>query len=71
MTTLGDHRNAPIMDEPGLRRCIATALRQWPSAGIAVAVVRENAPPQFLSHGIADSASGRPISEARCSASAR
>jgi CubicO group peptidase (beta-lactamase class C family) len=63
MTTLGDHRNAPIMDEPGLRRCIATALRQWPSAGIAVAVVRENAPPQFLSHGIADSASGRPISE--------
>jgi CubicO group peptidase (beta-lactamase class C family) len=49
--------------EADLRRTIATALSRFPSAGLAVAVVRENAPPLFLCHGVADTASGRPVGE--------
>jgi CubicO group peptidase (beta-lactamase class C family) len=49
--------------EPDLRRIIATALRRWPSAGLAVAVVRRNRPPLVMGHGVADIAAGRPVDE--------
>jgi hypothetical protein len=44
--------------EPDLRDCIAAALRRWPSAGVAVAVVRGGFPVQYFCHGVADVASG-------------
>lgn len=49
--------------EADLRDCIAAALRRWPSAGVAVAVVRGGFPVQYFCHGVADVASGRPVSE--------
>jgi CubicO group peptidase (beta-lactamase class C family) len=47
--------------EAGLRRTIAKELGRWPSAGLAVAVVRDGSPPRFLNHGVADVPSGRPV----------
>jgi CubicO group peptidase (beta-lactamase class C family) len=49
--------------DPDLRRTVATALRRWPSAGLAVAVVRRNEPPTLLHQGVADVASARPVDE--------
>jgi CubicO group peptidase (beta-lactamase class C family) len=49
--------------EADLRDCIAAALRRWPSAGVAVAVVRGGFPVQYFCHGVADVASGRPVGE--------
>jgi CubicO group peptidase (beta-lactamase class C family) len=49
--------------EGDLRNTIAARLRRWPSAGVAVAVVRNNSPVQFFCHGVADVASGRRVSE--------
>jgi CubicO group peptidase (beta-lactamase class C family) len=64
MTTTRDvDRSGPAVAEPDLRRTIAKTLRRWPSAGLAVAVVRDGSPPRFLGHGVADTASERPVSE--------
>ena len=52
-----------VLTEPDLRRVIATTLRRWPTAGLEVAVLRDGSPPQFLGHGVADVASGRPVGE--------
>jgi len=49
--------------EPDLRRTIAHVLHRWPSAGVAVVVIREGSPPQFLGHGVADVVPGRPVDE--------
>lgn len=49
--------------EADLRDTIAAALRRWPSAGVAVVVVRGNSMVQCFCHGVADVASGRPVSE--------
>jgi len=49
--------------EGDLRDCIVAALRRWPSAGVAVAVVRGDSPVQYFCHGVADIASGRRVSE--------
>ena len=50
-------------DEHVLRDTIAAGLRRWPSAGVAVAVVRDSSPVRYFSYGVADVASGRRISE--------
>jgi CubicO group peptidase (beta-lactamase class C family) len=42
---------------------ITEALNRWPSAGLAVAVIREGEPPRFHTFGVADVASGQPITE--------
>jgi len=64
MTTTRDvDRSGPALAEPDLRRTIAKTLRRWPSAGLAVAVVRDGSPPRFLGHGVAAAASGRPVGE--------
>jgi CubicO group peptidase (beta-lactamase class C family) len=47
-------------DLPGT---IAVALRRWPSAGVAVAVVGDHSTVQYFGHGVADVASGRRVSE--------
>ena len=62
-TTLDVDRSAPAVGEIDLHRTIARVLRRWPSAGLAVAVVRDGSPPRFLGHGVADVASGRPVGE--------
>ena len=62
-TTLDLDRSEPAVAEPDLHRTIAKMLRRWPSAGLAVAVVRGDTPPRFLHHGVADVASGRPVGE--------
>lgn len=49
--------------ESDLRNTIAAALRRWPSAGVAVAVVRDSSTVQYFCHGVADVASSRRISE--------
>jgi CubicO group peptidase (beta-lactamase class C family) len=62
-TTLDVDRSEPAVAEPDLHRTIARVLRRWPSAGLAVAVVRKGSPPRFLCHGVADIASGSPVGE--------
>ncbi|MGY1609906.1 serine hydrolase domain-containing protein [Geodermatophilus sp. SYSU D00700] len=62
-TTLDVDRSEPAVTEPDLHRAIARVLRRWPSAGVAVAVVRDGFPPRFLGHGVADVSSGRPVGE--------
>ncbi|MGY1619562.1 serine hydrolase domain-containing protein [Geodermatophilus sp. SYSU D00691] len=62
-TTLDLDRSGPAVAEPDLHRAVAQALRRWPSAGLAVAVVRAGSPPLFLGHGVADVPSGRPAGE--------
>jgi CubicO group peptidase (beta-lactamase class C family) len=49
------------MDELRLRAIVASVLDRWPSAGLAVAVVRDGEPPWLLSHGVADVASQVPV----------
>ncbi|MGY1708594.1 serine hydrolase domain-containing protein [Geodermatophilus sp. SYSU D00758] len=62
-TDLDVDRSGPTVAEPDLDRAIARTLSRWPSAGLAVAVVREGSPPRFLGRGVADVASGRPVDE--------
>jgi CubicO group peptidase (beta-lactamase class C family) len=63
MTTVSVGRSDVIVAEHDLRRAIAKTLRRWPSAALAVAVVREGSPPRFLGHGLADLATGRPVGD--------
>ena len=63
MTTLEVDRGEATAAGPDTRRTIATMLRRWPSAGLAVGVVRGSTPPLFLTHGVAEVGSGRPVDE--------
>ena len=49
--------------ELGLRTRVAEVLDRWPSAGLAVAVVRDGSLEWFLGHGVADVESKEPITE--------
>src|SRR5512132_222106 len=62
-TTLDVNHSGQTVAESAVRRAIARALRRWPTAGLAVTVLREGSPPRFLGHGVADTASGRPVTE--------
>jgi CubicO group peptidase (beta-lactamase class C family) len=42
---------------------VSACLRRWPSAGVAVAIVRDGRPATYLCHGVSDVASGRPVTE--------
>ena len=59
------HRNgAPARpDELDLKRNVVEVLDRWPSAGVAVAVVRDGSPEWFFGHGVADLESNEPITE--------
>ncbi|HEU4528742.1 MAG TPA: serine hydrolase domain-containing protein [Actinomycetota bacterium] len=50
--------------ELDLRTRVAQVLDRWPSAGLAVAVVRDGSPEWFLGPGVADVRSREPITEA-------
>ena len=49
------------IDEPQLKARIGHVLNRWPTAGLAVAVIREGSPAWFHGHGQVDIASGVPV----------
>ena len=51
------------LDEPDLKARVVEVLDRWPSAGVAVAVVRDGSPVWFFGHGDADVGSKEPITE--------
>jgi hypothetical protein len=51
------------IDDLDLKATVAQALDRWPSAGLAVAVVRDGALAWFHGHGLADIAGQVPITE--------
>lgn len=65
MTTL--YGQAPpaarLLDEQALQGRIADVLTEWPSAGVAVAVVRDGQPTWFHAHGVADIATRTPVTQ--------
>jgi len=53
----------PDIDESELQERVNRALHRWPTAGLAVGVVRDGSLAWFRGHGVADAATGTPISE--------
>ena len=53
----------PRIDASDLEHEVAEVLDRWPSAGVAVAVVRDGSPEWFFGHGVADLESKEPITE--------
>jgi CubicO group peptidase (beta-lactamase class C family) len=53
----------PVVDELQLRGKIAEVLDRWPSAGLAVGVVRDGSLEWFFGHGVADIESKEPITQ--------
>jgi CubicO group peptidase (beta-lactamase class C family) len=52
-----------VIDEIDMRTRVAEVLNRWPTAGLAVGVVREGSLGWFLGHGVADIRSGAPVDE--------
>lgn len=67
--TLAEQRSAPVdgpaphVDEEALQAVTTRVLTQWPSAGVAVAVVRPGQPPWFHAQGLADADTRRPVTQ--------
>jgi len=59
------HRNGALsrIDDLDLRRRVAEVLDRWPSAGLAVGVVRDGALEWFFGHGVADIESKQTITD--------
>ena len=53
----------PELDDPNLQAKVAKFLDRWPSAGLAVGVVRDGSLEWFFGHGVADVESKEPITE--------
>jgi CubicO group peptidase (beta-lactamase class C family) len=51
------------VDELDLEARVGAILNRHPAVGLAVAVVRDGAPERFSGHGMADIASGTPVTE--------
>jgi CubicO group peptidase (beta-lactamase class C family) len=49
------------VDEPALRSAVTAALDRWPTAGLAVVILRDGEPVWFSGHGVADIASRAPV----------
>ena len=60
-TATGPAGLATQLDDLGLRAMVVEALDRWPSAGLAVGVVRDGGQAWLHGHGVADTASRRPI----------
>jgi CubicO group peptidase (beta-lactamase class C family) len=48
------------VDEQALRGAVTAALDRWPTAGLAVAILRSGEPVWLSGHGVADTASRAP-----------
>src|SRR5215207_4011917 len=59
----GERGAMPAVDELQMKGKIAEVLYRWPSAGLAVGVVRDGSLEWFLGHGVADMQSKEPITE--------
>ena len=63
-STAGQANDAPApINELDLKLKVAEVLDRWPSAGLAVVLVRDGSLEWFLRHGIADVESKEPITE--------
>lgn len=51
------------LEESALEEIIAGVLNRWPSAGVAIAVVRDGGPVWFRTQGVANTRSGAPVTE--------
>jgi CubicO group peptidase (beta-lactamase class C family) len=51
------------VDELEMKGKIAEVLDRWPSAGLAVGVIRDGSLEWFFGHGVADIASGEPVTQ--------
>ena len=62
---VGEHPTyaADRIDERDLKATVAQVLDRWPSAGLAVSVIRDGGVAWFHGHGLADVAARTPISE--------
>ena len=58
-----ERQAAPEFDEPWLKARISEILNRRPAVGLAVGVVRQGGPTSFEAHGLADVASGTPVTE--------
>jgi CubicO group peptidase (beta-lactamase class C family) len=63
VTTAHVTGDAGQIDEVAVRVKVAEVLGRWPSAGVAVAIVPNGTPPWFHAHGVADVATGKPVTE--------
>jgi CubicO group peptidase (beta-lactamase class C family) len=59
MTT--EIRRRPSLADEDIRRAVVASLDRWPTAGLAVVIVRRGQPDRFLGHGVADIASRTPV----------
>ena len=53
----------PSLDQSALKARVDEILNRWPAVGLAVGVVRDGSLESFYGHGVADIASGTPVSE--------
>ncbi len=53
----------PPVDDSHLHAITSDVLNRWPSAGVAVAVVRDGCLAAFHAHGVADTGSGAPVDQ--------
>ena len=53
----------PGIDEAGRKATVAEVLDRWPSAGLAVGVVRGGSLAWFLGHGVANAKSKAPVTQ--------
>jgi CubicO group peptidase (beta-lactamase class C family) len=51
------------VDEQMLRSAVTAALDRWPTAGLAVVILRNGEPVWFSGHGVADTASRAPVTQ--------
>ena len=56
-------QSPPGIDEASLKAKVAEVLDRWPSAGLAVGVVRRGSLEWFLGHGVADAESKVPVTQ--------
>jgi CubicO group peptidase (beta-lactamase class C family) len=59
----GKAMGTTLIDETEMRTRVGEVLNRWPTAGLAVGVVRDGSLGWFLGHGVADIRSGAPVDE--------
>ena len=55
--------DTPPLDQSEMKPRVDEILNRWPAVGLAVGVVRDGPLESFYGHGVADIASGTPVTE--------